>query len=290
MTKVTWDQVGDRTYETGVDHGVLFIPDSGGVYDTGFAWNGLTTVTEKPTGADANPQYADNIKYLNLIAAEEFGATIEAFTYPLEFAQCDGTAAPTPGVTVGQQTRKSFGLAYRTLLGNDIDGSDYGYKLHLVYGALASPTEKAHATVNDKPEAMAFSWDVTTTPVEVPGYKPTAVMSIDSTVVDAGGLASLENVLYGSAGVDPRLPTPEEVIGFFSGTVTVAIPLEPVYTSGTHTITIPTVTGVVYKIGGVTQEAGAVVIAVDTVVTAQPAVGYEFPAVVDADWFYDYSV
>jgi hypothetical protein len=288
MTKLAWDQTGERTYEAGVDHGVLFIPDDGGVYTTGFAWNGLTTVTEKPSGADANPQYADNIKYLNLIAAEEFGATVEAFTYPLEFAQCDGTSTPTPGVSVGQQTRKPFGLAYRTIVGNDIDGGDYGYKLHLIYNALAAPSEKAHATINDKPEAMAFSWDVTTTPVEVTGLKPTASLTVDSTEVSSAGLTALETALYGAVGVEPRLPTPDEVIAFFSGTVTEVVPTAPTYVSGTHTITIPSVTGVVYKIGGVTK-TGAVVIAVDTIVTALPAAGYSFPEVTDNDWFFDFS-
>jgi hypothetical protein len=287
MTKVAWDQVGDRTYETGVDRGVLFIPSAGGVYDTGFAWNGLTTVTEKPSGADANPQYADNIKYLNLVAAEEFGATIEAFTYPAEFAQCDGTAEPTPGVTVGQQTRKSFGLAYRTLMGNDVDGTDYGYKLHLVYGALASPTEKAHGTVNDKPEAMAFSWDVTTTPVDVPGFKPTAVMTVDSTLVDGAGLTALENALYGSVGEEPLLPTPAEVVAFFSGAVVEAVPTQPTFVQGTNTIAIPTIVGVVYTINGVSV-SGAVVITEDTIVTAHPVSGYKFPAVTDNDWLYPF--
>lgn len=288
MTKLAWDQIGGRTYETGVDHGVLYIPDGGGVYDTGFAWNGLTTVTESPSGAEATPQYADNIKYLNLISAEEFGATIEAFTYPPEFAQCDGTASPEVGLTVGQQTRKSFGLAYRTKLGNDISGTDFGYKLHIIYNALAKPTERAYATVNDSPEAIAFSWELTTTAVEVPDFKPTAIMTVNSTEVDAGALADLEDALYGGIGVDPRLPTPAEVIAFFSGTVTEAVPTEPTFVSGTNTITIPAITGVVYKIDGVTQSAGAVVITEDTVVTAQPAAGYNFPDVVDNDWYYPF--
>jgi len=289
MTKVAWDQIGERTYETGVDHGVLYIRNSGGVYDTGFAWNGLTTITEKPSGADSNPLYADNIKYLNLIAAEDFGATIEAYTYPVEFAQCDGTASPTPGVDVHQQSRKSFGLAYRTKIGDDVEGTDYGYKLHLIYGAIAAPTEKAYATVNDKPDAIAFSWDVSTIPVEVPGFKPTAVMTVDSTKVNEAGLTDLEDVLYGSSGVEPRLPTPEEVIAFFSGSVVEATPTAPTYVSGTHTITIPAVTGVVYKINGLTKAAGEVVITVDTVVTAQPAIGYNFPAISDNDWFFDFA-
>lgn len=288
MTAITWDQTGGRVYETGVDHGVLYIPNGGGVYDTGFAWNGLTTITEKPSGADANPIYADNIKYLNLIAAEDFGATVEAFTYPAAFSQCDGTQAPTPGVTVAQQSRTPFGLSYRTLIGNDVSGGDYGYKLHLVYGALASPTEKAYATVNDKPDAIAFSWDVTTTPVAVSGYKPTAVMTIDSTVVGSAGLAALVLVLYGTTGVEPRLPTPTEVIAFFSGSLVEAIPLAPTFVQGTHIITIPTITGVVYKVDGVTK-TGAVTITGDTVVRAYPAAGYKFPAIIDDDWFFDYA-
>src|SRR5690606_35515536 len=172
MARVTWDQVGERLYETGVDHGVLYLRNETGDYDTGVAWNGLVSVTESPTGAESNPQYADNIKYLNLVSAEEFGATIEAFTYPEEFAQCDGTAAPAAGVYVGQQPRRTFGLSYRTQVGNDIDGTDHGYKLHLIYGALAAPSEKAYNTINDSPEAITFSWELTTTAVEVPGLKP----------------------------------------------------------------------------------------------------------------------
>ena len=162
MAALTWDDVGDKLYETGVDHGVLYLPDSSGVYNTGFAWNGLTTVTESPTGAEPSAQYADNIKYLNLVSAEEFGGTIEAFTYPEEFAQCDGTELPSPGVALGQQIRKMFGMSYRTKVGNDVDGMDFGYKLHLLYGALAAPSEKAYATVNDSPEAISFSWDIST--------------------------------------------------------------------------------------------------------------------------------
>lgn len=289
MTKLAWDQVGERVYETGVDHGVLFIPNAGGVYDKGYSWNGLTTVTEKPSGADAKPLYADNIKYLNLIAAEEFGAVIEAFTYPSEFAQCDGTGAPTFGVTVGQQSRKAFGLSYRTKIGNDVVGSDFGYKLHLIYGALAKPTERAYATVNDSPEAIAFSWEITTMAVDVPGFKPTAMMTVDSSKVGVSALASLENILYGSVGTDPRLPTPAEVIAFFAGAIVQAIPLAPTYTLATKTIVIPTVTGVVYKIDGVTKPAGNVIITKDTIVTALPIAGYEFPLVTDNDWFYSFT-
>jgi hypothetical protein len=216
MAPLTWDQVGERLYEVGVDHGVLYLPDpSTGEYDTGVAWNGLTTVTESPSGAEASPQYADNIKYLNLISAEEFGGTIEAFTYPDEFAECDGTALPSPGVAVGQQGRKSFGLSYRTRVGNDIEGTDHGYKLHLLYGCQAAPSEKAYATINDSPEAISFSWEITTTPVPVTDLKPTALLVVDSTVVDATALASLEAMLYGDATNEAALPLPDDVIALF---------------------------------------------------------------------------
>jgi len=218
MAPLQWDQVGERYFETGVDRGVLYLPDPDtGAYDTGVAWNGLTTVTESPGGAESNPQYADNIKYLNLISAEEFGGTIEAFTYPDEFMECDGTAVPTPGVAVGQQGRRVFGLCYRTRLGNDLQGTDYGYRLHLVYGAQASPSEKAYGTINDSPEAIAFSWEISTTPVPVAGsntLKPTALIVVDSTAVDPAALTALEEALYGGAGAgdDAHLPTPAEVI------------------------------------------------------------------------------
>jgi hypothetical protein len=215
MPPLTWDDVGEKVYETGVDHGVLYLPDVAGVYNTGFAWNGLTTVTESPSGADPNPQFADNIKYLNLTSAEEFGGTIEAFTYPEEFGQCDGTALPHPGVAVGQQGRKMFGLSYRTKVGNDVDGVDYGYKLHLIYGCQAAPSEKAYATINDSPAAINFSWAITTTPVPVTGYKPTALIVVDSTVVDPADLTALETLLYGQAATEAALPTPDAVIALF---------------------------------------------------------------------------
>ena len=213
---LVWDAVGARKYETGVDHGVLYIPDVAGVYNTGFAWNGLTGVTESPSGADATPFYADNLKYLNLVAAEQFGATIEAYTYPDEFGQCDGTALAKKGVLVGQQSRKPFGLSYRTEIGNDLLGTGFGYKLHLVYGALAAPSERKHTTVNDKPEAMPFSWAVTTTPVLVTGFKPTAVLTIDSTSVAPADLTALETLLYGTAVIPPALPLPTAVIALFT--------------------------------------------------------------------------
>lgn len=214
MSKIVWDAAGERKFETGVDHGVLYPLQTAG-YTKGVAWNGLTAVNQTPSGAEANPQYADNIKYLNLISAEDFGATIEAFTYPDEFAICDGSAEPSPGVMIGQQTRKKFGMCYRTLLGNDTDGQEHGYKLHLIYGATASPSERAYNTINDSPEAITFSWEVTTEPVEVPGYKPTALLEIDSTKADTTKLAALEEILYGTEDNEPRLPLPEEIIEMF---------------------------------------------------------------------------
>lgn len=293
MTQITWDQSGERTYETGVDHGVLFQIDEAGEYVDGVAWNGLTTVTESPTGAEATPQYADNVMYLNLISIERFGCTIEAFTYPPEFEQNDGSGTPTPGISVGQQTRRPFGFCYRTLKGNDTEGNDHGYKLHLVYGATASPSEKAYATVNDSPEAITFSWEVTTIPVAVGSfggdeYKPTASIVIDSTKVDPTKLETLLEQLYGTESTDPSMPLPIDVITMMTGTLTVATPTQPTFNSGTHTITIPTVTGVVYTIDGEVVAAGPVVITEDTIVKAYPATGYTFPDPIDDDWFYDF--
>ena len=219
MPVLTWDALGERFYETGVDHGVLYIANGSGVYDTGYAWNGLVSVTESPSGAESNAQFADNIKYLNLVSAEEFSATIEAFTYPDEFGQCDGSASPQDGLLIGQQQRKMFGLCYRTLLGNDVDGQEYGYKLHLIYGAQAAPTEKAYSTVNDSPEPITFSWEISTTPMVVDGYKPTSVITIDSSKVDADALADLEDLLYGTSGTPgtvAQLPTPTEVVALFT--------------------------------------------------------------------------
>ena len=211
MSKLVWDQTGERFYETGVNHGVLYPKGPLGTYPNGVAWNGLTAVTESPSGAEATPLYADNIKYLNLMSAEEFGATIEAYTYPDEFAQCDGSAEIATGVMIGQQNRNVFGLSYKTVIGNDIDGHNYGYKLHLIYGALASPSEKGYSTINDSPEVMTFSWEVTTTPVSVTGFKPTASITIDSTKADETKLAALETILYGDTGTEARLPLPDEV-------------------------------------------------------------------------------
>ena len=210
MPKLTWDASGERLYETGVKQGVLYVMDSN-VYGNGVAWNGLTAITESPSGAESTPLYADDIKYLDLRSTEEFGATIEAYTYPDEFAACDGSASLADGVSIGQQARKMFGLCYRTTVGNDTDGTDHGYKLHLIYGATASPSEKAYETINDSPEAITFSWEITTTPVSVTGFKPTASITIDSTKADPTCLAALEEKLYGGESTEPTLPLPDEV-------------------------------------------------------------------------------
>lgn len=288
MAKLAWDNTGERFYETGVDHGVLYIPNNAGVYNNGVAWNGLTTVTESPSGAEATAMYADNIKYLNLISAEAFDATIEAFTYPEEFGQFDGTDSPVPGLMVGQQSRRSFGLSYRTRVGNDVGGSDYGYKLHLIYNATAAPSEKAYGTINDSPEAITFSWALSTTPTSAGvALKPTAQLTIDSTKVGAAALTVLEDALYGTAGVDPRLPTPVEVLDIFAGSTAVATPTAPTFNSSTHVITIPTVTGVEYLVDGAVV-SGTVTITEDTVVTARATAGYRFPAVTDDDWYFDF--
>lgn len=213
---LVWDQTGERFYETGVDHGVLFVYDATtNQYGEGIAWNGLTNVSEKPSGAEATALYADNIKYLNLISNEEFGATIEAYTYPDEFAECDGSASLAEGVLIGQQKRKTFAFSYQTKIGNDVDGSDKGYKIHIVYGCLAAPTEKGYATINDSPEAITFSWEVTTTPVEVEGFKPTACVTIDSTKADATKLETLKAWLYGSTQNNSTLPTIEKLLDIF---------------------------------------------------------------------------
>ena len=214
MPKLTWDDTGKRVYELGVDHGVLYVQGPTGTYPAGVAWNGLVTVTESPSGAESNPQYADNIKYIDLISAEEFGGTIEAFTYPEEFGVCDGTASPSAGLVLGQQTRKRFGLSYRTKIGNDVDGQDHGYKIHIVYGALAAPSEKAYNTINDSPEAITFSWEFSTIPaaVNTGTFKPVASIVVDSTKVAAAKLALLEAELYGDATNPANLPLPDEII------------------------------------------------------------------------------
>lgn len=209
--KLLWDEIGKRFYETGVSKGVLYPQDKSGAYPKGVAWNGLTAVTESPSGAEATPLYADNIKYLNLMSNEEFGATVEAYTYPDEFDACNGVAALAEGVSIGQQTRSAFGMSYQTKIGNDVN-NDLGYKIHIIYNALASPSEKAYSTVNDSPEAVTFSWELTTTPIEVEGFKPTACITIDSTKVEASKLAALEAILYGSESEEARLPLPAEIM------------------------------------------------------------------------------
>ena len=226
--KLVWDKTGEHYYETGVKNGVLYPMSASGTYPKGVAWNGLTAITESPSGAEATALYADDIKYLNLMSNEEFGATVEAYTYPDEFAECDGSASLTEGVYIGQQARKTFGLCYRTTLGNDSKGNDYGYKLHIIYGAMASPSEKAYSTINDSPDAITFSWELSTTPVAVANFKPTASLTIDSTKVDPQKLAALEEILYGKDGtgedhstgaVDPRLPLPDEIANIMKGSV-----------------------------------------------------------------------
>ena len=218
MTALAWDETGKRLYETGVKNVVLYPIDSNGDYSHGYAWNGVTAINEKPSGAEPTPLWADDIKYLNLISAEDFAASIEAYTYPDEFAECDGSAEVHTGVIIRQQPRKAFGLCYRTVLGNDTDMNDYGYKLHLVYNCLAAPSEKDHSTINESPEAITFSWELSTTPVNVVGYKPTATVEIDSTKVDSTRLQNLKDVLYGTANADPRLPLPDEVFRILTGT------------------------------------------------------------------------
>ena len=211
MSKIVWDAVGEHIFETGVRNGVLYLKDETGAYNTGVAWNGLTSVSESPEGAEPTDLYADDVKYLTLMSAENFKATIEAYTYPVEFEECDGSATIANGVVIGQQARKPFGLCYRTSIGNDTDGNEHGYKLHIVYGCLASPSEKQYSTINDSPEAITFSWEVNTTPVNVTGKKPTSTLIIDSTKVDKSKLTALEAILYGSEEKEPRLPLPDEI-------------------------------------------------------------------------------
>ena len=212
MGELVWDAVGKRYYETGISNGALYVQAQNGTYPLGVAWNGLISVSEKPSGAEPTPLYADNIKYLTLVGAEEFGATIEAYTYPDEFGECDGSYETSDGLFIGQQRRKPFGLVYKTLMGNDALGNALGYKLHVIYGALAAPSEKAYATINDSPEAITFSWEITTSPIEINGYQPAAALTIDSTKADPTKLAALETILFGAYLVDARLPLPDEIM------------------------------------------------------------------------------
>lgn len=273
MTRITWAAPGQKKWKTGVDRGVLFLRDGAGVYNQGVAWPGLTTVTESPSGAESNKQYADNSVYANLKSAEEFSATIEAFNYPLEFEACDGTAELVPGVKMGQQGRESFGFSYRVLLGDDLT-SDAGYEVHLIYGADAAPSEVAHATVNDSPELAAFSWECTTTPVAVTGFKPTAHVTVSSLEVDPADLTALEDILYGTVGADPRLPLPDEVATIIGGATAVNMNLaanQPTFANATGIVTLPAVTGVQWKVNGVNKAPGA-----------QPAIAVGQTAEVDA--------
>lgn len=290
MTRLQWDPVGQRFFETGVDRGVLY-PSVNGLYPSGVPWNGLTGVTEAPSGAGTTPLWADNMKYLNLVAREEFGATVTAYTYPDEFGACDGTAKVN-GVRIGQQNRQSFGMSYRTKVGNDTDGQDHGYKLHLVYGALAAPSQKAYGTVNDTPAGIDFSWAVTTTPVDVGTiggvtYQPTAILTISSLDVTAADLAALEDVLYGTAGANPRLPLPAEVVAMFSGSAPVSVtPTVPTFNAASGVVTIPTVAGVQYLVDG-TVVTGTYTIPTSgqrEVVVAQALPGFSFPSETDNDW------
>ena len=228
MAKLVWDQAGSRMYETGVKNGVLYVQNADGNYPVGVAWNGLISVSESPSGAEPTPLYADDMKYVNLISAEQFGATIEAYTYPAEFAACDGSVSIGTGVMIGQQARTPFGLAYKTILGNDTSGDAYGYKLHLLYGALAAPSEKSYQSINDSPEAITFSWEVSATAVSVTGKKPTASIVIDSTKADAATLAALELILYGNTGVDPRLPFPDEITSLFASAAPSALAMSTI--------------------------------------------------------------
>jgi hypothetical protein len=292
MAVLLWDQSGQRLYETGVDKGVLYIPDAAGNYPSGVAWNGLVNVTETPSGAEATALYADNTKYLNMYSNEEFAATIEAYTYPIEWNQFDGVSSPQTGVHVSQQSRKTFGLAFRTRLGNDILGNDYGYKLHLIYGATASPSERAYGTINDSPEAITFSWECMTVPVAVTGLKPTSLITVNSTLVNPTNLTSLENALFGTAGTSARLPLPDEVVTMFSGAQTLVTPTMPTFVSTTGVITIPTVTGVTYK----RADTGATVTGTVTIsgttgaylhIFAVPTTGlYAFNAASDDRWVF----
>lgn len=292
MTTIVWDKTGERFFETGVDHGVLYQPDLVGEYVEGVPWNGLTAVTDSPSGAEPTPHYADNIKYLNLMSAEEAAFTIEAFYYPLAFEQNDGSASPVAGVTLTQQRRKLFGFSYRTLIGNDLEGQHFGYKIHLCYGCLAAPSEKARNTINESPEATPFSWAVSSTPVSVgtiggTTYDPTAHLIIDSTKTDPVKLAALEAVLYGTTEDEPMMPQPADVIALVGTTLIEAALVAPSYNDTTKTITFPVIAGVKFTVAGVTK-TGTMVITKDEVVKAYPLTGYKFPVPSVDEWLYEF--
>lgn len=287
MTELKWGQSGEKRFETGVSKGVLYRRDAGGAYNIPSAWNGLVSISESPSGAEPNKQYADNTVYANLISAEEFAATIEAFTYPDDFEFCDGSASPAVGISIGQQNREVFGLSYQTLIGNDLT-PEAGFKIHLVYGAQAAPSEKAYQTVNDSPEAMTFSWEVSTTPVSVPGFKPTATLVIDSTKVAQADLDEIMALLYGTAGQDAYLPLPEEVAALIGATTEVTATAPTATAAGV--ITIPSVTGVQYYRDdtGAAVAAGTVTItgAIGTslIISAKAKSSYKLKPMTDDDW------
>jgi hypothetical protein len=287
MAILVWDDTGKRRYEAGVDQGVLYpLNTVNGLYDTGVSWNGLTGVTETPSGAEANDQYADNIKYMSIRSAETFGGTVEAFTYPDEFALCDGSEQPAAGVYVGQQNRRVFGMSYRSKIGNDVSG-DLGYKYHLLYGLTASPSEKAYVTLNDSPEAVGFSWDVNSNPAAVTGKQPTSLIVVDSTKVVAAALQSLMDFLHGTAGAGPSLPPPDSVLALFTGAIT-PITLTPPTFDNAHTITIPALTGATYYVDGVVHAAGTQLLTTGQkkIVSATPNAGYVFNQPYVDRWMY----
>lgn len=290
MAVLQWDKTGERVYENGVEKGVFYTVNGAGAYTNGYAWNGLVSVTESPSGAEVNKQYADNRVYASLRSAEEFGATVEAFTYPLQaIPALDGSATPTPGVALGQQGRKTFGLSYITKIGNDLN-PDAGEKIHLVYGCTANPSEKAYTTVNDSPEAATFSWELTTDPVDVGtvnsvAYKPTATITIDTTKESAAAVTTLKEFLHGTAGQDPSLPSPAAVISMFTGAVLTVTPTQPTYDAPTNVMTVPSIAGVTYYMDDVALASGPqTAFTTNHIVTARPNVGYKFPANIDTDW------
>lgn len=299
MAEIEWDLDGEREYRTGTDHGAIYVRDEDGDYTIGEGWNGLTGVTESPTGAESTKTYADNIPYLNLKSAEEYAGTIEALMYPDLFARCNGEAEPEPGLRIGQQKRETFGFSWRTKISTDLD-EDAGYELHFTWGCDASPTEKAHTTVNDSPEATPFSFEFTTTPVAIGTvggneYRPTASMTLDSRTVDPDALAALEEILYGGVATDPRLPKPREIIELFAEATLTAVNTgganSPSYNSGTHVVTLPAVTGIQWKINGVNKAAGAqpaLTVGQVATVTAHPTAGYVLAPGSDDDWVYNY--
>lgn len=285
MAKLVWDKSGERLFETGVSKGVLY-PQVNGAYPNGVVWNGLTSVTESPSGADITDLWADNIKYASIRAAESFGATIEAYTYPDEFATCDGSAELVPGAFLGQQRRTPFGLCYRTQIGSDVDTSaEEAYKLHIIYGATAAPSDRSYSSMNESADAVTFSWELSTTPVSVEGHKPTASLTIDSSKVNAAKLAALETILYGAADSAPRLPLPDEIASLMLGDP--VVPTAPTFVASTGVLTIPTKLGVVYYVNGVEADEGAQDAldgGVSVVVTAQPDTGYYFEAGTNSTW------